>query len=216
MTTRLLNNYLFRLTDVLQLDKFSIVSEPSVKSAYKEESVEGPKDDNSKDPGEVPMASASGMRKIGAATMMFEAKHEECIRVLPYIKDGQIVVQFYVYSGESGIPKDLEEEAQQFFKEMNVKLEWSDLYNNSVNVLKVQRLEYSSEKPKTLTASQADKMNDVIEKNLPELSKHRNITSVQASVQMSLVLRFMCLGKAFFQLASLSFQKPLGTTPWML
>ena len=220
MTTRILNNYLFRLTDVLQLDKLSIVSEPSVKSAYKGESVEGPKDDNSKDPGEVPMASASGLRKIRAATMMFEAKHEECIRVLPYIKDGQIVVQFYVYSGESGIPKDLEEEAQQFFKEMNVKLEWSDLYNNSVNVLKVQRLVYSSGKPKTLIASQVDEMNDVIEKNLPELSKHRNITSVQASFKIKNstqtdepCITLYVLGKGFFPIGEPKFPKAFGDYP---
>lgn len=145
MSTVILNNYLFCLTDVLQLDcKLSIVSKPSLKYAHEGESVEGPEDNNSKDPGEVPIATASGVRDIRAATMMFEATHEECIRVLPYLKDGQIVVQFYVYSGECGIPKDLEEEAQQFFKKMNVKLEWSDLYNNSVNVLKVQRLVYSS------------------------------------------------------------------------
>ena len=186
MSTLILNNYLFRSTDVLQLDKLSIVSEPSLKSAHEAESVEGPEDDNSKDPGEVPMAKASGVREdIRATTMMFEAEHEECIRVLPYEKDGQFVVQFYVYNGESGIAKDLEEEAQQFFEDMNVKLEWSDLYNNSVNVLKVQRLEHSFGKCKTLTASQVDEMNDVIEKNLPELSKHRNITSVQASFKIT-------------------------------
>ena len=187
MTTLILNNYLFCLTGVLQLDKFSIiVSEPSVKSAHEGESVEGPKDEISLDLGEVPRATTSGVRAdIREATMMFEAEQEECIRVLPYEKDGQFVVQFYVYSGESGVPKDLEEEAQQFFKDMNVKLEWSDLYNNSVNVLKVERLEYSFGKPKPLTASQVDEMNDVIEKNLPELSKHRNITSVQASFKIT-------------------------------
>ena len=85
------------------------------------------KDEIFLDPGEVPMATASGVRDIRAATMMFEAEHGECIRVLPYIKDGQIVVQFYVYSGESGIPKDLKEEAQTFFEDMNVKLEWPDV-----------------------------------------------------------------------------------------
>ena len=220
MSTLILSNYLFRLTDVLQLDRLSIVPEPSLKSAYEGEPVEGPKDDNSKDPGEVPMTTASGMRDIRAATMMFEAKHEECIRVLPYIKDGQIVVQFYVYSGESGIPKDLEEEAQQFFKKMNVKLEWSDLYNNSVNVLKVQRLVYSSEKPKTLTASQVDEMNDVIEKNLPELSKHRNITSVQASFKIKNstqtdepCITLYVLGKGFFPIGERKFPNALGDYP---
>ena len=217
MSTVILNNYLFHLTDVLPLDKLSIVSEPSLKYAHEGESVEGPEDNYSKDPGEVPIATASGVRDIRAATMMFEAKHEECIRVLPYIKDGQIVVQFYVYSGESGIPKDLEEEAQQFFKKMNVKLEWSDLYNNSVNVLKVQRLVYSSEKPKTLTVSQVDEMNDVIEKNLPELSKHRNITSVQASFKIKNSTRtdepcitLYVLGKGFFPIGERKFPDALG------
>ena len=41
------------------------------------------------------------------------------------------------FSGESGIPKDLKKEAQTFFEDMNVKLEWPDLYNNSVNILNV-------------------------------------------------------------------------------
>ena len=82
-------------SDVLLLDELSIVSEPSLKSAHEGESVERPKDDNSKDPGEVPMATASEVRAdICAATMMFEAEHEECIHVLPYEKDGQFVVQF--------------------------------------------------------------------------------------------------------------------------
>ena len=53
------------------------------------------------------------------------------------------MVQFYAVSGESGISKDLQEEAQTFFEDMNVKLEWPDLYNNSVNILNVQRHEYS-------------------------------------------------------------------------
>ena len=93
-------------SDVLLLDEISIVSEPSLKSAHEGESIERPKDDNSNDPGEVPTATASEVRAdIRAATMMFEAEHEECIRVLLYEKDGQFVVQFYMYSGESGIPK---------------------------------------------------------------------------------------------------------------
>ena len=53
------------------------------------------KDEISLDPGKVPMATASRVRGIRAATMMFEAEHGECIRVLPHINDGQIVVQFY-------------------------------------------------------------------------------------------------------------------------
>ena len=171
------------------MDKLSIVPEPSLKSAHEGESVEDPNDDISMDPGELSMESElsmdSGVTDIRAATMMFEAKHEECIRVLPYTKDGQIVVQFYVYSGESRIPKDLKDKAQTFFEDMHVKLEWSDLFNDSVNILNVQRLEYPFGKPTPLTASQVDEMNEVIEKNLPELSKHRNITSVQASFKIT-------------------------------
>ena len=48
-----------------------------------------------------------------------------------------------VFNGESGIPKDLKEEAQTFFEDMTVKLEWPDLYNSNVNILNVQRHEYS-------------------------------------------------------------------------
>ena len=126
----------------------------------------------------------------------------------------------FVYSGESGIPKDSEEEAQQFFKEVNVKLEWSDLYNNSVNVLKVQRLKYPFGKPTPLTASQVDEMNDVIEKNLPELSKHRNITSVQASFKIKNstqtdepCITLYVLGKGFFPIAEHKFPNAYGDYP---
>ena len=220
MSTLILNNYLFRLTDVLQLDKLSIVSEPSRKSTHEGESVEGPKDDHSQDPGEVPMATASGLRDIRAATMMFEAKHEECIRVLPYVKDGQIVVQFYVYSGRSGIPKYLKEKAQTFFEDTGVKLEWSDLYNNSDIILKVQPLECSNGKPKTLTAVQANEMNEVIEKNLRVLSKYRNLTSVQASfkIKNSRQLDKPCitiyvLGKGFIPLGESRFPDALEGYP---
>ena len=208
----LILNYLFRLTDVLQMDKLGIVPEPIVKSAHEGESVEDPKDNISIDPGELPMSTVSRVTDIRAATMMFEASHGECIRVLPYIRDGQIVVQFYVYSGESGIPKDLKEEAQTFFEDMNVKLEWSDLYNNSVNILKVQRLEHLFGKPKTLTASQVEEMNDVIEKNLPILSKHRNVTSVQASFKIKNCtqkdepcITIYVLGKGFIPFGELAF-----------
>lgn len=220
MWTLTLNNYLFRLTDVLQLDKLSIVSEPSRKSAHEGESVEGPKDDHSKDPGEVTMATEYEVSAIREATMKFEAKHEECIRVLPYIKDGQIVVQLYVYSGKSGIPKYLKEEAQTRFEAMGVKLEWSDLYNNSDIILKVEPLECSNGKPKILTALQADEMNEVIEKNLRVLSKYRNLTSVQASfkIKNSKQLDKPCitiyvLGKGFIPLGESRFPDALEGYP---
>ena len=130
------------------------------------------------------MAKELKMKSIHAATVMFEAEHKECVRVLPYTKDGQMLVHFYVYNDEYKIPKDLKEEAQKYFNSMNVELEWSDLYNNSVNVLKVQHLEYSLSKPKALTASQVEEMNNVIERNLSVLLKHRNVTSVQASFKI--------------------------------
>ena len=220
MWTLTLNNSLFRLTDVLQLDKLSIVSEPSRKSAHEGESVEGPKDDHSKDPGEVSMVTEYEVSAIREATMKFEAKHEECIRVLPYIKDGQIVVQLYVYSGKSGIPKYLKEEAQTRFEAMGVKLEWSDLYNNSDIILKVEPLECSNGKPKILTALQADEMNEVIEKNLRVLAKYRNLTSVQASfkIKNSKQLDKPCitiyvLGKGFIPLGESRFPDALEGYP---
>ena len=96
MTTLILNS-LFYSTDLLQMDKLSIVPEPGLKSAHEGDSVENPKDDIFLDPGEVSIAmvTASGVREIRAATMKFEAEHGKCIRrVLPHIKDGQIVLQF--------------------------------------------------------------------------------------------------------------------------
>ena len=92
------------------------------------------------------------MREIRAATMKFEAEHGKCIRRVV-----RLSFSFTdVFNGESGIPKDLKKEAQTFFEDMNVKLEWLDLYNSSVNILNVQRLEYSFGEPKSLTAPQAD------------------------------------------------------------
>ena len=140
MTTLILNT-LFYLPDLLQTDKLSIVPEPGLKSAHGGESVENPKDDTSLDPGEVPIAmvTVSGVRQIRAATMKFEAEHGKCIRRVV-----RLCFSFTdVFNGESSIPKDLKEEAQTFFDDMNVKLEWPDLYNNSVNILNVQRHEYS-------------------------------------------------------------------------
>ena len=153
MTTLILNT-LFYLPDLLQMDKLSIVPEPGLKSTHEGESVEIPKDDISLDAGEVPIAmvTASGVRQIRAATMKFEAEHGKCIRRVV-----RLCFSFTdVFNGESGIPKDLKEEAQTFFDDMNVKLEWPDLYNNSVNILNVQRLEYSFGEPKSLTAPQVD------------------------------------------------------------
>ena len=148
MTTLILNT-LFYLPDLLQNPPKN-----GLKSAHEGESVENPQDDTSLDPGEVPIAmvTASGVRQIRVATMKFEAKHGKCIRRVV-----RLCFSFTdVFNGESGIPKDLKKEAQTFFEDMNVKLEWLDLYNNSVNILTVQRLEYSFGEPKSLTAPQVD------------------------------------------------------------
>ena len=78
------------------MDKLNIVPEPGLKSAGRRENpLMTIKDEISLDPGEVSMATASRVRGIRDGTMMFEAEHGECIRVLPCIEDGQIVVQFY-------------------------------------------------------------------------------------------------------------------------
>ncbi|XP_078344794.1 uncharacterized protein LOC144630320 isoform X2 [Oculina patagonica] len=119
------------------------------------------------------------------AIMKFEAKHEECLRVCPYIKNGEVVLHFYVYSGKSGIPPTLKTAAQEFFREMGVKLEWSDLYNDAYNILNVTPIEYPSGEPNRLEASQIDEIDEIINKNLHVFSKHRNITALQPSFKVT-------------------------------
>ena len=86
-------------------------------------------------------------------TKKFEAKHEECIRVLLYRnKDGQVEVHLYVYNGKYGVTEDLRAAAQECFSEMGVNLEWWDLYNKASIVLNVKDIEYPSGKPERLEA----------------------------------------------------------------
>lgn len=124
------------------------------------------------------------MTNILKTTMKFEAEHEECLRVLPYTESGHVVVQLYVFSGESGIPDNLKVAAQKCFGEMEVKLKWLDLYNDAANILNVTRVEYPSGEPKMLEASQVDEINEIISKNLHVFDEHRNITAVQASFKV--------------------------------
>ena len=46
------------------------------------------------------------IEKIVKATVEFEASHKECMRVLPYLQDGEVVVQLFVFS-EFGVPPAL-------------------------------------------------------------------------------------------------------------
>ena len=123
---------------------------------------------------------------IISSTVKFEADHDECVRVLPYKgKDGQLVVGLYVYYGKSGIPKELEPAAEESFGDMDVNLEWFDLYNKSWRVLNVTPLEYPSGKPNRLKPEKGDEISATIRKNLDIFSKHRNITAVQPSFKVT-------------------------------
>ena len=117
--------------------------------------------------------------------MEFEAKHRECIRVLTYTDDGHVKVKFYVFSGKSGIPETLKAAAQDCFKEMDVKLEWLDLYRDADKILKIRPLEYPSGKQQALNHSQVNEINKTIAENLHLLVRHRNITAVQPSLKIT-------------------------------
>ena len=117
--------------------------------------------------------------------MDFEAKHRECVRVLTYTDDGHVKVKFFVLSGKSGIPETLKAAAQYIFKEMDVKLEWLDLYRDVDEILKIRPLKYPSGTQQVLEDSQVDEINKAIYKNLHVLVRHRNITAVQPSLKIT-------------------------------
>ena len=85
-----------------------------------------------------PLASKHNTNNIFAMAMEFEAKHRECVRVLTYTNDDHVKVKFYVFSGKYGIPETLKAAAKDFFKEMDVKLEWFDLYKDADEILKIR------------------------------------------------------------------------------
>lgn len=124
-------------------------------------------------------------RVILSAAMKFEAEHEECVRVLPYLNNGDVEIHLYVYSDWSGIPTELKNAAQTFFGQKSWKLKWEDLYNDAFNLLKVTSIEYSSGEPKSLEASQIDEIDEIINKHLHVFSKHRNVTAVQPSLKVT-------------------------------
>ena len=70
--------------------------------------------------------------------------------VLPYSDGGHAKVQLYVLCGKSGIPTKLNAAAQECFGEMDVKLEWLDLYRDADEIMKITPVEYPSGTPKRL------------------------------------------------------------------
>ena len=119
---------------------------------------------------------------IWNATIKFEAEHEECVRVLPYLHNGDVEIHLYVYNDWFGIPTELEKAAQASFGQKGWKLKWKDLYNNAFNLLKVTSIK--SGEPKRLEASQVNEMDETISKHLHVFSKHRNVTAVQPSFKV--------------------------------
>ena len=122
---------------------------------------------------------------IRNATSKFEAEHEECVRVLPYLQNGDVEIHLYVCNDRFGIPTELKNAAQAFFGETGWKLIWADLYNDAFNLLKVTSIEYSSEEPKRLEASKVDEIDEIISKHLHVFSNHRNVTALQPSLKVT-------------------------------
>ena len=143
----------------------------------------------------------------------------ECVRVLPYIESGEVVIRLYVFSGDYGVPESLKADAQGSFSMMNVKLDWLDLYNNSDNVLNGTPLGIPSESHR-LSGSQVDEISEFISKNLHHFDKHRNVTSVQASFKFTNsqqtntpCITIYVLGKGFIPIGESEFEPCLGPYP---
>ena len=107
--------------------------------------------------------------------------HKECIRVLPYENtSGQVYVRLYVFCDKNDIPKELEAAAQEFFEETGVELRWTNLYNYASNKPNIV-----SEDFKQLEVPQVNDISNIINRNLPVFSKHRNITAIQPSLKVT-------------------------------
>ena len=157
---------------------------------------------------------------IVVMAMEFEAKHRECVRVLTYTNNDHVKVKLYVFSGKSGIPETLKAAAKDFFKEMDVKLEWFDLYKDADEILKIRPLEYSFGMQQALNDSQANEMNKIISENLHVLVRHRNITAVQPSLKITNskqtgipCITFYVLCKGVIPDGECSFPLTLGSYP---
>ena len=101
--------------------------------------------------------------------------------MLPYEDTNcQVYVQLYVFCDKNDIPKELKAAAQEFFGETGVKLKWTNLYNYASNKPNIV-----SEDFKQLEVSQVNYIGDIIKRNLPVFSKHRNITAIQPSLKVT-------------------------------
>ena len=157
------------------------------------------------------------LENVVTTAIDFEAKHKECVRVLPYTDDGHIKVQLYVFSGKSGVPQELKDAAQECFGGMKVKLEWFDLYNDATEILKVTPIEFPSGKPERFNESQIYEINEIINKNLHVFVKHRNVTAVQASFKIinskqtkQPCIAIYVLGKGSIPVGEIEFPRTLG------
>ena len=135
-----------------------------------------------------PLAIEHKLKNVVTKTIEFEAKHRECVRVLPYSDGGHAKIHFYVLSqfdsGKSGVPQKLKDAAEKCFGNMEVELQWFDLYNDVTKILKAPPVEFSSGKPKRFNESQVYDINETIKRNLHVLVRHHNITAVQASFKI--------------------------------
>ena len=101
--------------------------------------------------------------------------------MLPYKNaSDQVYVQLYVFCDKNGIPEELKKAAQEFFGETGVELGWTNLYNYASNIPNIVSKDF-----KQLEVSQANVISEIINKNLPVFSKHRNITAIQPSLKVT-------------------------------
>ena len=161
--------------------------------------------------------TAQWKKRVVTRAIDFEAKHKECVRVLPYSDGDDTKVHFYVFSGKSGLPQKLKDAAQECFGEMKVKLEWFDLYNDATEILKATPIEFPSGKPERLNDSRIYEINEIINNNLHVLVKHRNVTAVQASFKITNskqtkqpCIAIYVLGKGSIPLGEFQFPRTLG------
>ena len=100
--------------------------------------------------------------------------------MLPYENtSGQVYVQLYVFCDKNDILKELEAAAQEFFGETGVELKWTNLYNYASN-----RPNIVTEDFKQLEVTQVNDISNIINRNLPVFSKHRNITAIKPSLKV--------------------------------
>ena len=158
--------------------------------------------------------------EIVKAARKFESEHKECVRVLPYEENDQMVIHLYVFSGDSGIAESLKEDAEKCFKEMGAKLQYFDLYNDAADVLNITGVEYPSGVPQELDASQSDEISEIISQNCTAFDKHRNVTSLQAAFKITdsketgnPCITIYVLGKGHIPIGESEFPGTLGSYP---